>query len=146
MSQHFTLPANKPDDRDRILSNLLAFIDRLPDSKSWRITIDLARKGRSDQQNRALFGVAYPILADATGYTVDELHAAFCRKFFGTTCREIAGIVIERPVRTTTTNEQGKRELMLAEQFSAFYAMVQRDAAEIGVDVPDPDPLHGDER
>lgn len=142
MSQRYQLNANGPE-RGQVLANAHAFIDRLPAHKSWRIEIKEARRERSNDQNAALWGVAYPVLCDATGYTPDELHDAFCRKFFGTSQRNVMGEVISAPRRTTTTNEQGERDVMPAADFARFYDMVQQVGAEIGVDVPSPDPLYG---
>lgn len=142
MSQKYTLNANGPE-RPQVLANALAFLQRLPASKSWRIEIKEARRERSGDQNAALWGVAYPPLVDATGYTLDELHDAFCKRFFGTVHAVILGEQVSRPRRTTTTNEQGERDVMPAAEFANFYAMVQRIGAEAGIDVPDPDPMHG---
>ncbi|MDR3445971.1 hypothetical protein [Dyella sp.] len=140
MSQAYILNANGRE-RSQVTTNLHAFIDRLPASKSWRVEIKEARKQRSDPQNHALFGVAYEALNRATGYTKDELHEAFCKRYFGTVEREVIGQVVTKPYRTTTTNERGERDVMSTEAFSEFYAMVQMVGAEAGVDVPDPDPF-----
>jgi len=124
--------------RDQIKTNLHAFIDRLPETKSWKVEIKEARKERTDPQNHALFGVAYPALEAATGFTKDELHTAFCKRFFGTVEVEIFGQVETRPYRTTTTGPDGKRDVIDAAKFSDFYAMVQMVGAEAGIDVPSP--------
>lgn len=128
--------------RSTIKANVHAFIDRLPETKSWRIEIKEDRKERTDPQNHALFGVAYPALEAATGYTKDELHEAFCRRFFGTVEREVMGQIVTKPYRTTTTNERGERDVIPAHDFARFYDTVQQVGAEAGIDVPDPDPLH----
>ena len=124
--------------RSTVLANLHAFIDRLPATKSWRIEINQHSKTRTTAQNHALFGVAYPVLCEATGYTPDEIHEACCRRFFGTVERDIFGHSVQRPFRTTTCNEQGMRDVMSAKDFAQFYEMAQQIGAEIGVDVPSP--------
>ena len=141
MSQTYAL--HKGDARrDMVRANLHAFIDRLPESKSWRIEIKELRKERTDQQNHALFGVAYPALERATGYTKDELHEAFCKRFFGTVEKvDIFGEVQKVPYRTTTTGPDGRRDVIEPAEFARFYAMVQQVGADAGIDVPDPDPL-----
>ena len=136
----FTL--HKDDSRDRVLGNLHGFIDRLPKTKAWKVEIAQSRKSRTDPQNHALFGVAYPALMEPTGFTKDELHEAFCKRFFGTIEREVMGQVVSKPFRTTTTDENGKRDVMPWDKFSDFYAMVQQVGAESGIYVPDPDPMH----
>jgi hypothetical protein len=47
----------------------------------------------------------------------------------------------KRPVRTTTTNEQGERDVIGKLLMAEFYEFIQRRSAEVGFDVPDPDPL-----
>jgi hypothetical protein len=143
--QRYQLNANGAE-RDDVLANVHAFVDRLPKAKSWRIEIKEDRKERTDPQNRALFGVAYPAIRKATGHDVDELHRMMCGRFFGWVNVEILGEVSSRPYRTTTTNAEGERDVMPTADFAAFYEMVQRMGAEAGIDVPAPDPLHGDQR
>lgn len=142
-TQTFRLPKT---DRQRIADNLRDFVMSAMPGKELRVEVKEYRKPRSDAQNHALFGVAYPVLEEATGYTKDELHEAFCRRFFGTVSLDVMGQSIIRPIRTTTTDENGKRDVIPRAQFSEFYAMVQQVGAEIGVYVPEPDPLHGNER
>lgn len=142
MSQSYALHKDDPR-RDLVRANVHAFIDRLPHNKSWRIVISELRKDRSTAQNNALWGVAYPILSPATGYTPDELHEVFCRRFFGIVEREVMGELVTRPRRTTTTDKNGARDLIDTGTFAQFYERVQQVGAELGVDVPDPDPLHG---
>jgi hypothetical protein len=143
--QRYQLNANGPE-RAQVLANAHAFLDRLPENKSWRVEIKEARKERSGDQNAALWGVAYPVLSEATGYTPDELHDAFCRRFFGTVEREVMGQLVTRPRRTTTTNEAGERDVISTAEFSRFYDQVQQIGAMAGVDVPSPDPMHGNGR
>lgn len=140
--QTYRLNANGPE-RPQVLANAHASLDRLPLTKSWKVEIKEARKERSGDQNAALWGVAYPALTEATGYDADELHDALCRKFFGEVERQVMGQKVSRARRTTTTNEQGERDLIDAATFARFYDMVQRIGAEAGIDVPSPDPLHG---
>ena len=141
MSQTYVLTANHPG-RAAVLANAREFLSRLPESKSWQIDVKQYRKSRSDPQNHALFGVAYPALEESTGFTKDELHTAFCRRFFGTVEAVVMGETISRPFRTTTTDENGDRDVMPAADFARFYDAVQQMGAEIGVDVPSPDAMH----
>ena len=141
MKQSYIL--HKSDSRrDGIRANLHAFVDRLPETKSWRVEVKEYRKDRTDAQNAALFGVAYPAFRD-TGYTPDELHDALCRRFFGTIERQVMGETVVAPRRTTTRDSRGARDVISREVFSDFYRMVQQIGAEVGIDVPDPDPMHG---
>ncbi|WP_426269199.1 hypothetical protein ACN9MB_13305 [Dyella kyungheensis] len=133
--------------RATVKANLHAFIDRLPDTKSWKVEIKEARPERTDSQLGALFGVAYDAIMDATGLQGDaekkQLHRDFCALFFG----EVdAGLGRTKPKRTTTTNERGERDVIDTKTMAEFYDFIQRTAAGYGIDVPSPDPLWRDQR
>lgn len=134
-------------DRERVKTNLLAFIARLPETKSWKFVITEARPERSLDQNAAMFGVAYDAIMDATGLAGDsekkQLHRDFCGDYFGWVD---AGVGRRRPKRTTTTNEHGERDVIDTAMMSDFYSFIQRKAAEFGIDVPDPNPFWREHR
>ena len=146
MTQTYALHKLDPR-RDLVRANAHAFIDRLPLTKSWRIEIKELHKDRSLEQNGAMFGVAYKIIMEASGLQGDadkrQLHRDFCGDFFGWTDGPLGH---RRPVRTTTTNERGGKELIDTATMAQFYAFVQRRVAEFGIDVPDPDPIWADTR
>lgn len=121
-------------ENPRYLTRVVAFLSALPLNRAWRIRIDEMRGSRTNQQNKALFGCAYPCFAKL-GHRPDPLHTVMCCKFFGT--NTIFGV--ETPIRTTTTDEDGNRDVISWDIFSEFYAMVQEVGAEYGVYVPDPD-------
>lgn len=105
-----------------------------------KVIVQMDRADRSDEQNAALFGVAYPPIIAHTGYRKEELHEVFCRAYFGEVEHDIAGRIIVKPKRTTTTNERGEREVISKLDFANFYSFIQQVAAEHwGVFVPDPD-------
>lgn len=126
----FILPHGKPA--------LLAFLDRLPASSKWRVEVGSYKKKRSNEQNAALFGVAYKDIREATGNEVDDLHTMFCGEFFGWVECEVLGKRKMKPRRTTTTNEAGKRDVISTTEFMDFYEEVQRIAAEFGIYVRSP--------
>lgn len=143
MTQSFILHAVKDgrfDDRRRILDNARSFIGRLPASKSWEITVSPWHKPRSDKQRRALFGVAYKALMEHMGLRgeeeKEELHRYFCGEFFGTKTDALGR---QRPARTTTKDENGNRDEISTAVAMEFYALIQQKAAEVGIDVPDPE-------
>lgn len=124
----------------RNLSKIVAFLSALSPTRPWKITVCEFRKERSDDQNSALWGVAYPPLMEFTGFTKEELHDHFCRAFFGEVEYEIMGMLRMKPRRTTTVDENGKKNKISTLEFMDFYAFVQQKGAEIGCYVPDPDP------
>jgi hypothetical protein len=107
---------------------------------------------RSNQQNRYLFGVAYPLLAEGTGYEVDGdngIHAFMCGTHFGwvdapcpKTPQNPEG-VCSKPRRTTTRDEDGRYNVIDKAAFSAFVKTVQRIGAAANVFIPDPEPSDG---
>lgn len=137
--QAFTLNANDPA-RPVVLSNLLAFLPKLPADKPFRVEIKPYVKPRSDEQNAALFAVAYGALAEFIGLRgedeIKSLHRDFCCAYFGTVTLPIGC----KPRRTTTRNEAGERDVIDPKTFADFYNFVQQKGAEIGCYVPDPDP------
>lgn len=97
---------------------------------------------RSNEQNALLFGVVYPPIAEAMGYEVADVHEYMLGVHFGwvdkkvpKTPRNPQGIE-SRPFRTTTTDENGKRNVLKKDEFSKFLATVERIAAKAGVFVP----------
>jgi hypothetical protein len=137
MSQQFILPTDK--NRERIQGNLIAFIGALSRDKAWRIDIKLFRKDRSEKQNRALFGVAYPAISEVTGFEKDEIHDYMCKEFFGRVKKVMWGKEYEVPFRTTTTDDKGKRDVIDTATFATLYEFIQRRMAEQGIYVPDPE-------
>lgn len=128
--QVFILPIGKPA--------LLAFIDRLPMARKWKVTVALYKATRSNAQNNSLWGVAYPAIREATGNEAQDLHDLFCGEYFGWVETEVLGKRKMKPRRTTTTDEHGKRNVISTADFSDFYLAVQMKAAEFGIDVPSP--------
>lgn len=114
-------------------------MDFLP-GKDLVVNVKKKTKERSDPQNKALWGCAYDYLRKATGNDKEDLHDYFCGEFFGWKEYEVMGKRKLKPVRTTTTNEAGKRDVISTEELSEFYAFIQQHAAQGGHYVPDPDP------
>lgn len=98
------------------------------------------KQTRSSDQNAALFGLAYKTIREQTGNDIAELHQWACGEFFGWTEYEVMGQRKKRPMRTTTTDEAGKRKVMSKTEFAEFFGFVQMKAAEFGIFIPDPDP------
>lgn len=140
MSQRFVLHAND-DRRATVMANLRAFLDRLAPGRSWAIEVKQHRKDRTSDQNRALWGVAYPALEIATGQPVNDWHEYMLGEHFGWVEYSLFGKRKLRPARTTTTGYAGEDDVLSTIDFAAFYDFIQRRAGEHGVHVPDPDPF-----
>lgn len=100
------------------------------------------KKSRSNEQNALLFGVVYPPIADAMGYTVEDIHEYMLGRHFGWVDRKVPKTprnpegIESVPFRTTTKDENGKRNVLSAAEFSKFLDTVERIAAHAGVFVP----------
>lgn len=128
MSATFRL--TKGDYRGTVLANAIAFISGLPDNKEWRITVEHYRKRRSNDQNAALWGVAYKALSDATGNDPEDLHTFFLGEWSGWEVIDVMGQQRRVPKRRSSK--------MTTVEFSEFYEFIQRRAAECGYYVPSP--------
>jgi hypothetical protein len=99
---------------------------------------------RTNEQNAYLWSCCYPPIAEAMGYSVEDIHEYMCGRHFGwadmpcpKTPRNPEGIC-SIPIRTTTRDAEGKRNVLNKAEFSAFVETVHRIAAQAGVFVPDP--------
>lgn len=130
---------NTDEDRERWVTFLRA--QPLP----LDVAADRAKDARTHAHNAYLFGVAYPPIVEATGFEVGGdgrsggLHEFCCGEHFGwvdrpvpKTPRNPAGIE-SVPFRTTTRDENGRRNVVDTATFCAFVETVGRIAAEAGV-------------
>lgn len=131
------LPATAREaDIERLSAVLLA---ALP-GKRVKVEVKEFRKDRSSPQCRYLNGVAYKLLSDATGYERDDISEYLCIQYFGGKEKAVPGKrTVTVPLRTTTTNEDGKRAVLSTQEFADYVAFVQRFGAKHGVFIPDPE-------
>ena len=99
------------------------------------------KRTRSNDQNALLWAMYAPIAAHM-GYDAEDVHEWMCGRMWGwkdvkvpKTPRNPEGLA-SVPVRSTTRDEEGKRNVIDAKTFSAFVDMVDRLAAQAGVFVP----------
>lgn len=127
---------------DLELQRWIAFV------RAQKLPLDLScaplKNSRTGQQNRYLFGVCYPPIAEAMGYEVADVHEYMLGRHFGwvdvrvpKTPRNPDGIE-SKPFRTTTKDEHGKRVLLSKAEFAAFVETVHRIAAHAGVFIAEP--------
>lgn len=128
--------------RARARERLLRIIDGfLPLTRAWAVDIKPYVKERSSKQNKWLHGVAYKLLSDATGYEREDIAEYLLGTHFGWKDRKLPGKrVVQVPIRTTTTDEDGRRKVLTVEQFAEYKDFIQRFGAEHGIIIPDPDP------
>ena len=129
------------DNREQAIASFARLVEHFLPGRELVVTVDEVKEERSEKQRRSLFGVAYKALMEQMGLRGErdknQMHTDFCGEFWG--WKQVG--MIRRPVRTTTTDENGKRDVLSVRQQMAFYAFIQQRAAEYGYDCPDPDPL-----
>jgi hypothetical protein len=132
-----TLPAT---DRGDAVNRLAAVLLAALPGKAVKVEVKEYRKDRSSPQCRFLNGVAYKLLSDATGYERDDISEYLCIQFFGGKEKRVPGKrTVTVPLRTTTTDADGKRSVLTTQEFSEYVAFVQRFGAQHGVFIPDPE-------
>lgn len=122
-------------DRDRYCAFLQS--QALPlnvECKPWH-------KTRSNEQNAMLWAMYTP-LAEHMGYDPEDIHEWMCGRMWGwkdvkvpKTPRNPEGLA-SVPIRSTTRDENGKRDVIDTATFSKFVDMVDRVAAQAGVFIP----------
>lgn len=120
-------------------SRWIAFVQAQPlplsvECKPWR-------KSRSNDQNALLWAMYAPI-AEHMGYDAEDVHEWMCGRFWGwtdvkvpKTPRNPEGLA-SVPIRSTTRNADGKRDVIDAKTFGLFVDMVDRIAAQAGIYIP----------
>lgn len=128
------------EDRDKVLASIRRFIFDLPTDKPYLIDITRLKKKYTNLQRKALWGVAYKVIYQETGYDPEETHKKMCGEYFGWMPVSTFGDITRKPIRTTTKDAEGKADVISREELSKFYLAIQAFCAPWGVDVPDPDP------
>lgn len=135
-------------DREPHIARIVACLRELPAKRAHRISIKQEADDRTTQQNRYLNGVPYKLLGSHFGYERDEISEQMCGLYFGWRQKKVprtphnpAGIR-DVPMRTTTTDENGERDVLDTRDFWEYVEFLQRFGAKYGVLIPDPDPSY----
>lgn len=143
MSQSIILPRRAP--REAAIKRIGLILASLPIEAAWRVEVHEHKPTRSSAQNNYLNGVCYKLLGEAIGYERDEVSEFLCGTYFGWKDKKVPkkpsnpqGIE-SVPIRTTTTDENGKRNVLGKMAMVDYIAFVQRFAAGKGIYIPDPD-------
>ena len=121
------------------MARWLAFVSQQP--LPLDVSVKPWKKTRSNEQNALLWAMYAPI-ADHMGYDAEAVHEWMCGRMWGwrdvkvpKTPNNPNGLA-SVPVRTTTRDADGKRDVIDKATFSKFVDMVDRIAAQAGVFVP----------
>ena len=101
------------------------------EGKRVELILRKRKSKRSNQQNKAYWGIAIEILCDKTGYTKDQMHFALKEKF----ASRIDPVTELRIVESTSK--------MDTVRFNKYYADIQQWATEFlnGCYIPDPNEI-----
>ena len=134
--------------RETVIRRIFAELSALKPGKAYRVVVKEDTDDRTVQQCRYLNGVAYKLLSDFTGYERDPISEYLCGLYWGwkqvrvpRTPSNPKGIE-DKPIRTTTTDENGDRDVLDMQKFWEYVEFVQRFGAKHGVVIPDPDPSY----
>lgn len=137
MSAKFVLDPKHPH-RAQVVANAQAFIAGLDPGKAWAIEIKAHRKARSCEANAYHWGVVLPTLVREHGNSTDDWHEYFCMEFFGVKKVTMLGQEHSKPLRTTTTDENGRRDVLDTLEFWRFVDFCIMRAGAAGVYIPAP--------
>jgi hypothetical protein len=138
----YILPKFAP--RCPLADRVADLINNLPADKAWRVVVKETRPHRSDAQNNYLHGVCYQTISDAIGYEKHEVEEFLLGTYFGWKETRVPKKpsnpegIDSKPIRRTTTNEHGERDVLSKTAFAEYVAFIQRFAASKGVIIEDP--------
>ena len=139
-----TLP---PKDREAAIKRVAETLRFFQLGKPVNVKLTIARPERTPSQCRYLWGVVYPLLAEHGGYEREDVHEYLCGSHFGWREKKLPGGRTEQvPIRTTTVDSDGNRDVIDGEEFWRYIEFCQRVGARAGVVIPDPDPEYKLER
>ena len=118
-----------PQDRAKVI----AYINALPDGKTFEVEIKKKREMRSIPQNR-LYWLWISCIMSETGNDKADLHKFFSEKYLPKNISEVFGEQVLKTVSTT---------ILDTKQFADYLERVQQFAnAELGIVLPNPEDLH----
>lgn len=133
-----TLP---PKDRDEAIQRVAETLRFFHLGKPVNVKITIARPERTVPQLRYLWGVPYRMLADAFGFEPEEISEYLCGSYWGWKPKRLpGGRSHEVPIRTTTEDADGNRDVIDGKEFWDYVEWIQRVGARQGMVIPDPDP------
>lgn len=117
-------------DNDR--RRYVAFLEAQP--LPLEVKCDPWKEPRKLTANAYLWAYVYGPLVAKAGYEPEEWHEFFCIQHFGgVPYTRLDGSEGQKPVRTTTKNERGDRDVLKGQPFNDFLTFVESECAKYGV-------------
>lgn len=107
---------------------------RVPNFSAWLakqplpldVLVKPYKKKRSNQANRRLRAL-HKKAGDVTGCSGEEMHVDCLCDYFGYTEHKMpSGYIRRKPIRTTTTDENGERDVLKGDEFTKFMTWVEQ--------------------
>lgn len=110
----------------------LAFVAQQP--LPLDVSVEPWKEPRSLSANAFLWAAVYEPLVERCGFTAEEWHEYFCLLHFGSVPHvKPSGEIELRPKRTTTKDENGKRDVLKGKAFQDFVTFCESECAKRGV-------------
>lgn len=139
-----TLP---PKDREDTIRRAVEVMKVFQLGKPINVKLTIARPERTPPQLRYLWGVVVKMLSEHAGYEPEDVHEYLCGSFFGWKPKTLpGGRTQDVPIRTTTVDYDGNRDVIDGVEFWRYVEFCQRVGARQGVVIPDPSPDYKLER
>lgn len=133
-----TLP---PKDRDATIRRVAEVLRFFQLGKPVNVKMTIARPERTVPQLKYLWAVPYRMLAEHFGYEPDEISEYLCGQYWGWQPKKLpGGRTHDVPIRTTTVDADGNRDVIDGKEFWDYVEWIQRVGARHGIVIPDPDP------
>jgi hypothetical protein len=145
-ASNFIVHPEGDSTRETVLANVHARINELDGKQPWQVSIKRYRKPRTKDSNAYLWSGCYPLAVRELGYTAEEWHEEMCMRHFGKVEVQKPGASEWKPYRTTTTDENGERDVLPGLEFWKFVEFVRQQFALGGVYIPEPDPFWKEHR
>lgn len=127
-----------------MIEQLAILAEHYEAGKPVNVRLTIARPERSIPELRYLHAVPYAMLSEAMGFERDEIAEYLLGMYFGWKNKRLpGGRVSETPLRTTTKDEEGNRDVLSGEAFWAYINWIQRVGARHGLVIPDPSKEYG---
>lgn len=143
--KEFIIPGGK--GRTAAIQLVMDTLLKLDPKVFWKVEVSESKRTRSDIQNAYLWAVPNKMISEVTGYEATEVHEYLCGQHWGWKDKRVPKTphnpkgIESVPRRTTTRNEEGKRDVLKTKAFSDYVDFVQRFAAQkLDLVIPDPDP------
>lgn len=121
-------------------------LEELPCEREWKVVVEPVRSKRSTDANEYYWGCVIEMISNVTGYEPEEVHEYLCGLRWGWKQKKVPktphnpGGIEDIPVRTTTTDAQGKRCVLTIMEFYEYVEFCRRFASiKLALNIPDPD-------